>query len=131
MKLIAPIRMLALAALTVLAASEASAVALTGGVISLVGGSGSCNKSQLTPLNTPQDMFALAVSTGCNGGAALGELHSDAASTSVGLHMAVSGTGAQGAAQVGLVDLWTIGVPAGTATGTVFTLPTAFRLRAT
>jgi hypothetical protein len=128
MKVTAPIRSLALAAFTLLAASAANAVALTGGVVSLVGGSGSCNKSQQVPQNTPQDTFALAVSTGCNGGAALGDLRSDAASTSVGLHVAVSGTGAQAAAQVGLIDLWTIGVPVGTAQGTVLVLPAAFRL---
>jgi len=57
-----------------------------------------------------------------------GELRSDASSTSVGLHVAVSGTGAQAAAEVSLIDHWTIGVPVGTASGTVFTLPASFRL---
>ena len=128
MKRMASVRSLALAALALLAACEANAVAFTGGVVSLVGGSGSCNKSQLTPLDTPQDTFSLVLSTGCSGGAALGELRSDASSTSVGLHVAVSGTGAQAAAQVGLIDTWTIGVPVGTATGSVFSLPAAFRL---
>jgi hypothetical protein len=128
MKLIASVRSFSLAVFTVLAAANVNAVALTGGVVSLVSGSGSCNKSQQVPLNTPQDTFALALSTGCSGGSALGELRSDAASTSVGLYVAVSGTGAQAAAQVGLNDLWTIGVPIGTATGTAFTLPAAFRL---
>ena len=128
MKLVVPIRSLALAAFTLLAAGEVGAVALTGGVVSLVGGSGSCNKSQLTPLDTPQDTFALTLSTACNGGSASGELRSDATTTSVGLHTAVSGTGAQAAAEVSLIDLWTIGVPAGTAPGTAFTLPAAFRL---
>jgi hypothetical protein len=131
MKLIPPIRTLALAAIAAFAtltASEANAVALTGGVVALVGGSGTCNKSQLVPLDTPQDAFTLALSTACSGGSASGELQSDASSTSVGLHVAVSGTGAQAAAQVGLIDLWTIGVPVGTATGTVFTLPAAVRL---
>src|SRR6476620_2049296 len=128
MKLIASVRSLSLAAFTVLAAADVNAVALTGGVVALVGGSGSSNKSQQVPLNTPQDTFALAVSTGCSGGSAFGELRSDAASTAVGLHVTVSGTGAQAAAQVGLIDLWPIGVPVGTAVGTVFTLPAAFRL---
>ena len=128
MKRMASVRSLALAALALLAACEANAVAFTGGVVSLVGGSGSCNKSQLTPLDTPQDTFSLVLSTGCSGGAELGELRSDASSTSVGLHVAVSGTGAQAAAQVGLIDTWTIGVPVGTATGSVFSLPAAFRL---
>jgi hypothetical protein len=41
MKLVVPIRSLALAAFTLLAAGEVGAVALTGGVVSLVGGSGS------------------------------------------------------------------------------------------
>src|SRR4029078_7485986 len=57
MKRMASVRSLALAALALLAACEANAVAFTGGVVSLVGGSGSCNKSQLTPLDTPQDTF--------------------------------------------------------------------------
>jgi len=128
MKLIASVRSLSLAAFLLLAAVDANAVALTGGVVSLVGGSGSCNKSQLVPLDTPQDTFALLVSTACGGGSASGELRSDASSTSVGLHMTVSGTGAQAAADVSLIDHWTIGVPVGTAAGTVFTLPASFRL---
>ena len=70
MKPAAAIRSLALAAFTLFAACEVSAVALTGGVVSLIGRSGSCNSSQLTPLDTPQDAFALAVSTACNGGSA-------------------------------------------------------------
>ena len=82
----------------------------------------------MVPLDTPQDKFALTLSTSCNGGSASGELRSDASTTSVGLHVAVSGTGAQAAAEVGLIDLWTIGVPVGTAPGTAFTLPAAFRL---
>jgi len=128
MKSTAPVRSLALAALTLLATCEVSAVALTGGAVSLVGGSGSCNKSQVIPLNTPQDTFALAVSTACKGGSASGELHSDASIASVGLHTAVSGIGAQAAAEVSLIDQWIIGVPVGTAPGSVFTLPAAFRL---
>jgi len=128
MKSTAPVRSLALAALTLLATCEVSAVALTGGAVSLVGGSGSCNKSQVIPLNTPQDTFALAVSTACKGGSASGELHSDASTASVGLHTAVSGIGAQAAAEVSLIDQWMIGVPVGTAPGSVFTLPAAFRL---
>ena len=70
MKLIASVRSLSLAAFLLLAAVDANAVALTGGVVSLVGGSGSCNKSQLVPLDTPQDTFALLVSTACGGGSA-------------------------------------------------------------
>jgi hypothetical protein len=127
MNLIASVRFLSLAAFTVLA-PQVHALALTGGVVSLVGGSGTCNKSQQVPLDTPQDTFALAVSTGCAGGSALGELRSDASSTSVGLHVNVSGPGAQAAAEVSLIDHWTIGVPVGTAPGTVFTLPASFRL---
>jgi hypothetical protein len=128
MKPAAAIRSLALAAFTLFAACEVSAVALTGGVVSLIGRSGSCNSSQLTPLDTPQDTFALAVSTACNGGSASGELRSDASTASVGPHTTVSGTGAQAAAEVSLVDQWAIGVPVGIASGSVFTLPAAFRL---
>ena len=55
MTVIAPIRSLALAAATPLATCGANAVALTRGVVSLAGGFGSCNESQMTPLDTRQD----------------------------------------------------------------------------
>jgi hypothetical protein len=60
--------------------------------------------------------------------AARGELHGDASSTSGGLHVAVPSPGpyGQAAAGLGLIDLWTIGVPLGTPIGTAFTLRVAF-----
>jgi hypothetical protein len=111
-----------------LATCEVSAVALTGGAVSLVGGSGSCNKSQVIPLNTPQDTFALAVINGLQrrlglGGTAQRRFHRLGRPAHGGLRH--RGTGA---AEVSLIDQWIIGVPVGTAPGSVFTLPAAFRL---
>ena len=113
-----------------LSSSPASATARTGGVISLVGGSGSCNVNELVPLDSLQDTFALSRTTGCSGTSASADLRADAATGSIGMRAASSGNGlgsSQVAAQVSFMDLWSIGVPAGLAPGT-FTIPVTLKL---
>lgn len=120
----------AVACIAALIGTDATATAYTGGVISLVGGAGRCNDSKLVPLDTPQDTFALSLTTGCGGTAASADLHADAATGSIGLRATSSGDGngsSQASAEVSFVDQWLIGVPLGFAPGT-FTLPVSLKL---
>jgi hypothetical protein len=111
-------------------AGPATATATIGGVVSLVGGSGSCNVSALVPLDTAQDNFLLSRATGCVGTSADVQLRGSAATASVGVRAASSGNGlgnSQVAAQVHLTDQWQISVPVATPLGSL-TLPVSLHV---
>lgn len=110
--------------------NPAAATARMGGVISLVGGLGTCNVTALVPLDTAQDVFALSRATACAGTSSSVDLRADAATGSVGLRGTSAGNGlgsSQAAAQVSFMDLWSIGVPVGFAPGT-FSIPVTLKL---
>ncbi len=119
-----------LATIATFVGNQANATATLGGVVSLVGGSGTCNYSQLVPLNTQQDTFVLSGANGCLGGMASVDLHGEAATGKVGLRAASSGNGLgsfQAAAQVYYSDHWLITPPAGLANGT-YSIPVSLTL---
>lgn len=114
----------------VLAATDAGAVALMGGTLSLtmVPGLGSCNVSRQVPLTTPQDNFTLSAATPiCSGQSAAGGLRADASTGALGLRLTASGPQTTASAQVGFVDRWLLTPPPGTPAGFI-TLPVSFRL---
>ena len=111
-------------------AGPAAATATIGGVVSLVGGLGTCNVGALVPLDTAQDNFLLSRATGCVGTSSDAQLRGSAATASVGMRAASSGNGlgsSQVAAQVYLADQWQISVPVGTPLGPL-TLPVSLHL---
>lgn len=108
----------------------AAATATIGGVVSLVGGSGTCNVNAWVPQDTAQDNFLLSRATGCVGTSSDAQLRGSAATASVGMRAASSGNGlgsGQVAAQVHLADQWQISVPVGTPLGPL-TLPVSLHL---
>lgn len=113
----------AVACTVLLGPSAASATAQIGGVISTTfsEGGGTCNKTALVPLTTPQDTFALNLAAPCAAGSAGGTLRGDAATGAVGLKVDASGTGFV-SSEVSLIERWTLTPPAGTAAGT-FAIP--------
>ena len=111
-------------------AGPAAATATIGGVISLIGGSGICNVGALVPLDTAQDNFLLSRATGCVGTSSDAQLRGSAATASVGMRAASSGSflgSSQVAAQVSLADQWQISVPVATPLGPL-TLPVSLHL---
>ncbi|MGV8991772.1 MAG: PEP-CTERM sorting domain-containing protein [Thiobacillus sp.] len=119
-----------LSTVAVFVGNQAHATATLGGVVSLVGGSGTCNYSQLVPLNTQQDTFLLSGANGCLGGSSSVDLHGEAATGTIGLRATSSGNGLgsfQAAAQVYYSDHWLITPSAGLANGT-YTIPVSLTL---
>jgi hypothetical protein len=119
-----------LVTVAVLGGNQAHATATLGGVVSLVGGSGTCNFSQLVPLSTQQDTFVLSGATGCLGTSSSVDLHGEAATGTIGLRATSSGNGlgsSQAAAQVYYSDHWLLTPPAGLANGT-YTIPVSLTL---
>lgn len=119
-----------LVTVAVLVGNQAHATATLGGVVSLVGGSGACNFSQLVPLNTQQDTFVLNGATGCLGTSSSVDLHGEAATGTIGLRATSSGNGlgsSQAAAQVYYSDHWLLTPPAGLANGT-YSIPVSLTL---
>ncbi len=117
-------------AFAIFVCNQASATAYLGGVVSMVGGSGTCNYSKLVPLDTLQDTFVLSGATGCGGGSSSIDLHGEAATGTVGLRATSSGNGlgsSQAAAQVYYSDHWLLSVPTGAAVGT-YTIPVSLTL---
>lgn len=121
---------LAAACLFGAAVDEAGATAQLGGVVStsFLAGSGSCNRSQLVPLDTPQDTFALNLAASCDGGAATasGNLRADAAAGAIGLRLSTTGA-SSAAAEVRYFDTWLLTVAPNTLPGT-FRIPVNFKL---
>lgn len=113
--------------------TDASALALLGGAISLtmVPGLGACNAGAQVSTSTPQDVFALAVATpssaACAGQSASGSMHAEAATRSIGIRLAASGPQTTAAGLVSFIDTWIITPPPGTPTGLI-TMPVSFAL---
>jgi PEP-CTERM motif len=123
-------RALVAACLGCAAVGEAGATAQLGGVVStgFAAGFGLCNRSQVVPLDTLQDTFALHLAASCDGGAATasGDLRADAASGSIGMQLSAAGAAAA-SAEVRYFDTWLLNVAPGTLPGT-FTIPVVFKL---
>lgn len=119
----------ALGASLTCAAGLAEATAQIGGVLSLDSGSASCiGVHRLVPLTTRQDSFNLADSLSCVGVTSSVSLHGDAATASIGLQASTHGDARPVSGSVGLVDQWTIAVPASMAQHSTFVLPVSFHL---
>lgn len=114
-----------------LAHGNVGATASIGGVISASFNEafGACNQNVQVSNGTLQNNFALNLSAPCAAGSAGGSLVGTAASGSVGLKTFAAGTGSA-AAQVSLIEIWTLTPPPGTAAG-IYAIPVSLHLDGT
>jgi hypothetical protein len=116
-------------------AGPAAATASLGGVVTALSGLGACHDTHSVPGTTLQDTLFISAATSCQGGSAGGTVHGDAATGAVGMSGYSTGSSpspgsSQVAAQIQYMDHWLIGVPAGTAPGTI-SLPVVLTLEGT